>query len=198
MSILNITTINGNFGIIEIPENIKYNFGIAEKDNVLFGDTNDSENWEYFSIQLKNKAKIVGFINYMEDKEFYSIIGDNTIYQKENNRNLLLIRYENTIEQKAEQILYKYIQEHEISANDMYDTVKAMIDFAKEMCELQKQECSNNAKIDKRCYLTSENDIELFDIKVENIHKTWDEGDGYYEFETNKESILNCKNVCNE
>jgi hypothetical protein len=53
----------------------------------------------------------------------------------------------------------------------IFDT---MVEFAKEMCELQKQECADNVEF---YHNISNNEISI---------------------RINKNSILNCKNVCDE
>lgn len=73
------------------------------------------------------------------------------------------------VKELAEEILYKHIPEHELSSDQVFDITKAMIDFGKQVCELQKKECLENAVGAARW---------CGDIVVE------------------EDSILNSKNVC--
>lgn len=79
---------------------------------------------------------------------------------------------------KAEEILEQYHKIH----NGCYfpqDTINTMLEFAKEMCELQKLECSNKAEAEYT-FIGNRDENSLIEVYII------------------KESILNCKNVCDE
>ena len=69
-----LNTKAGKLLVVEVPEECKYNLGIST-NNKVFGDTNDSANWNEFSIQLpKGKHKILGKFNELEDKDFEEFV----------------------------------------------------------------------------------------------------------------------------
>lgn len=103
-----------------------------------------------------------------------------------------------TIKEKTKDMLqwYPEIQEDTI--------VDIMIKFAKEMCELQKKECAENADVNRyiTTWLINEETGEryagkqLFD-KYE--HRVYVKGNGEsYVWLVDKNLIITCKNVCDE
>lgn len=82
-----------------------------------------------------------------------------------------------------EQILQEYnLPKRDCITNEdrLEDIIDAFINFGIKVCELQKQECANNAQIDK---------WESIDYKKGKLHR---------DVNFNTESILNCKNICDE
>ena len=67
---INLETSKGKFAFVKLPDNIKYNIGLSV-DNILFGDTNDSVNWDYWSIQLDVKVNIIGFVKDLTEAVHY-------------------------------------------------------------------------------------------------------------------------------
>ena len=66
-------TSNGKFVLQRLPDDIRYNLGIGE-NNILFGDTNDSSNWNYYSTQLQQKAKIIGFVSSLTEEKCKEVV----------------------------------------------------------------------------------------------------------------------------
>lgn len=68
-----------------------------------------------------------------------------------------------------------------------------LVEFAREMCELQKKECEQNAKINKYTYFKRGANVRS--IEKEFDLEVWGDDTS---FTVDKDSILNCKNVCDE
>jgi len=77
--------------------------------------------------------------------------------------------------EEIETEFYDNLLERIYWGNDFDEARKLIKEYVFEMCELQKEECTNNAKTEDSC--------EVWNCMGENI---------------NKNSILNCKNVANE
>ncbi len=95
-----------------------------------------------------------------------------------------------------EEELYELV-EH-IMFNDLMDVelaVKSIKNYVRKMCELQKQECAKQAV------------FHLLEFRTKNGKTDWHKSDKNYEsfcindgccVKIDKESILNCKNVCDD
>lgn len=71
---------------------------------------------------------------------------------------------------------------------------EAMIEFAREMCELQKKECADNGKLILTYNTDKESNVIDGDVEFEEFDEY---AEPYYvTVDIHKKSILNCKNVC--
>lgn len=80
------------------------------------------------------------------------------------------------LQEKATEILFSNVNKNDIYESNVWhtDIVEAMIEFAKQMCDLQKEKCANTG-----------------------YYKTLKEGEVIELWEiTNINEILNCENVC--
>lgn len=83
------------------------------------------------------------------------------------------------IKEKAEEFLYKYCEERTVD-----NVIEVIILFAKEMCELQKIKCADNAT----------SDWNYKNVIDDGYETSYTDICSYVE----KDSILNTKNVCDE
>jgi hypothetical protein len=76
--------------------------------------------------------------------------------------------------------------------------IDAMLIFARKQCELQKQECAENAEL-LVCANTNENNYFTTKRIEYKIDDDYNDGISHNEsIKIDKDSILNCKNVCDE
>lgn len=82
---------------------------------------------------------------------------------------------------------------------DLDDLKQLLLEFGKEVCELQKQECLSNANILRQQYHFDEemNPIDTITEAIDVQFSNTDYDSSFDQlYKINKDSILNCKNVC--
>ena len=79
---------------------------------------------------------------------------------------------------------------------DIEQISKLMVEFAREMCEIQKQECLKSAKVERKQHKWSKTKNPPI-IVLDNKFTVYDYSFSS-EYTINENLILNCKNVCDE
>jgi ribosomal protein S3AE len=97
----------------------------------------------------------------------------------------------NIILDKAKELFNKQVD----SSLTQSEIEEFLYSLSKEICELQKQECEKSAQVEESSFYDS-NLIE--ENKVITRHVYWNDKNNKRQVIVNNESILNCKNICDE
>jgi hypothetical protein len=107
------------------------------------------------------------------------------------------------LREKAKEVLYSGIDSEKIHESNIWEReiINVMIKFAHQMCEEQKKECAESAVleesvINKEMICEAEEEDEDYDIDDDYEVIVWKDDYEGIGCNIDKESILNCDNVC--